>query len=358
MARSVIYRKMKLAVRQSLVQARVGSPTKALAILATLAFAGILDLNLAAQGYTWKTLPITTSPSSSLWLSSANLPLAVDSNDDIYFAEINASAIKKETLGNGGTYTASTIEGPSVYSGNNYSQGPLSLDGNGLVWWTGYAIETPPGFGNQACCLGMVIATNPSNSQTTYELPVPSRYVTGYTNGYDWRPGPIGANSSGNMVFAVNTYDSTLWMFIKECQFGNPNQCGWGNNSEIDTVAGFGWEVSADSNNNVYIPTTSPAPEILEEVYSAGSYSRRVISVTGLGSSPLNEAQVDPSGNLYVSDYAHSEIYKLTLNSPGNYTQSTVGSCTNPVGLAVDGENHIFCASANGTIIQFSPHRL
>lgn len=278
------------------------------------------------------------------------LPIAVDSDGDFFTSSTNAdnALIIKNTPANG-SYTTTLIQGPFLFNNVNVvAQGPITLDGNGYIWWTNYAYVPPTG-GQLilGCCAGEVTAVNPNDTSESYVLPVPSVYALAENPRIDWQPGPIAVNAAGNYVFVVNNYDGTLWLFIKTCQLSDPSVCGWGDYSKIDTISGFGAGIAVDSNDNVYVPTTNPTPEIIEEVGEVVSgtltFTRKIIPVTGLGASALNQVQWS-AGGIFVSDYLNSVVYELTLGSSGTYTQRTVGTCQSPAGIAYKSPD-VYCLS-------------
>jgi len=286
--------------------------------------------------------------SSTVLTLPAAVQIAVDSSDNIYFEPSIKDQVDEAILSNG-SYTTSIFHLADV---NTTGEQSIVVDQSGVVWFSTY--YEPAGSTTPTCCAGS-IKYQPAVSNLL-AVPIPPPYLADGSYGIHWVPGPIGVSSNGGAVYALNQWDSTLWYFEKVCNLGGTS-CGW-NPRQIDTFSSYliAGAIAVDSSGDLFLPGISGS-EIVKEVYSnsGGSYSRQYITVNGLTNGNLSRVAVDENNNLFVTDHNNSVVYELKPDASGGYSQSTIGACTTPVGLAADGNGNVFCVEGAGTVLKFSP---
>ncbi len=114
--------------------------------------------------------------------------------------------------------------------------------------------------------------------------------------------------------------------------------------------------LALDSNNNLYVTTTSPA-QVVKLTLTNGVYGQPKIIASSF-TAPWGIA-VDSTGNVFVADHATGVVYKLVPGSGGGYTQTTFlrsGTLSGPAQVAIDKKNNLYVADrGNNRLVLVSP---
>jgi streptogramin lyase len=273
-------------------------------------------------------------------------------------------SFKFDTGGTIGSISALTEGVPSLDFANAY---PTDLAGDpvngcypGVDYATGatctlYATFTPTEPGNR---YGAFVLNNSSGA------PVAVGYVSGSGVGplLNYLPAVQSAIETGTIDF--NPYgvavDSGRNVYVADENSGSifkNTYTAATDTYSLSTVATgllHPESVAVDGAGNIYFPTWgghSASGEIVVETPlagSPGSYTKSVLTVTGLGEYPFGVA-VDGKGDLFISDpsvYRSGKIYELSPTGVlGQYTQTTIASSLiEPVGIAADISGNVFFA--------------
>jgi hypothetical protein len=270
---------------------------------------------------------LLASNSSLNWLGG----IAVDGREYVYLAD-GLKAVWLLTAPSSGTnYTLSLLGGVNGSSVPNISYDCpqyTAVDGAGNIYVADYGCNT--------------------NTPAVYQLALqPNGSYVKNLLGSSWvEPMGVAVDSVGNI-------------YVTDIGTGFVSKLTLNSGSYTPSVIASGIanvnDLAVDSNGNVFVAIdwgtvngSFQLGSIIKLTPSVSSYAKSTI-VSGLYAP--SEISIDGNGNLFVADNGGppNTAYKLTLQTDGNYKQSTILLYTqlkSPVGIAVDGAANQFIVDA------------
>ena len=123
----------------------------------------------------------------------------------------------------------------------------------------------------------------------------------------------------------------------------------------VKSIIGSGWGnaagVTVDASGNVYIADQTHK-QVWKETLSGGSYTASIVadSTSNYGLNAPTDVAVDGAGNVYIADQGNGRIVKETL-SGGTYTQSLVVS-VGAYALTVDGSGNVYLPNGANVLME------
>ena len=248
--------------------------------------------------------------------------VAVDGGGNLYVADAENNAVYKMTL-SGGVYST-----PTVIAGNSLSFSypeSVAVDGAGNLYvanvgWNG---------GDPSVVL---FTLQPDGTYTQTSL------------GTGWEyPSGVAVDGGGNVYVADNGSDSVVEL--------TPSNGAY---TQKTVVSGLPnpWRIAVDTSGNVYVANNGEdgsSGTVLKLKLAGSSYTQ---SKLGSGWSDPSGIAVDGNGNVYVADDGMGIVAKLTLQTNGSYTQSTLipsSELDEQEGVALDGAGNLYVVDSDYT---------
>jgi len=257
--------------------------------------------------------PLTDS--SNFWDPEG---VAVDGAGNLYIADESNDAVFEMTL-SGGVYSApAVIAGSNLYFGSPES---VAVDGAGNL----YVADSGDGSGVYLFTL------QPDGSYTQTTL------------GTGWQyPSGVAVDGSGDVYVADNGSQSVVEL--------TPSNGAYTQTTVASSLSNP-WGVAVDTSGNVYVANNGNDGRnatVLKLTLAGTSYTQ---SMLGSGWSDPKGIAVDGNGNVYVADDGEGIVAKLTLQTDGSYTQTTLktGDLDEQEGVALDGAGNLYVVDSDYT---------
>ena len=204
--------------------------------------------------------------------------------------------------GNSNVYEVNNSFTPAPITGNNLHFGApesITLDGAGNLYVADSG-EEPAGQFPAVYLLTL----QPGGSYTQTSL------------GTGWQyPSGVAVDGSGNVYVVDNGSGSVVEL--------TPSN-GTYTQTSVATSLSNPWNIAVDTNSNLYVTNNHSevsAGTVVKLTLAGSSYTQ---STVGSGWEDPEGVAVDSNGNLYVSDDGSDTVTKLTQQSNGSYTQTTL----------------------------------
>ncbi len=221
--------------------------------------------------------------------------VAVDGAGNLYITDANNNAVYKMTL-SGGAYSA-----PAVIAGNNLhfdSPESVAVDGAGNLYVA-------------------AIGWNSDPAVYLFTLQADGSYTQTFL-GTGWQyPSGVAVDGKGDVYVADNGSDSVVKL--------TPSNGAY-TQATVASSLSNPWGVAVDTSGNVYVANNRAnrtAGTVLKLTLAGSSYTQ---STLGSDWSDPNGIAADGDGNVYVADNGRGIVAKLTLQSDGSYTQTTLNT--------------------------------
>jgi DNA-binding beta-propeller fold protein YncE len=261
------------------------------------------------------TLSAPLTDSSNLWDPEG---VAVDGAGNLYIADESNDAVYEMTL-SGGVYSApAVIAGSNLYFGSPES---VAVDGAGNL----YVADSGDGSGVYLFTL------QPDGSYTQTTL------------GTGWQyPSGVAVDGSGDVYVADNGSQSVVEL--------TPSNGAYTQTTVASSLSNP-WGVAVDTSGNVYVANNGNDGRnatVLKLTLAGTSYTQ---SMLGSGWRDPKGIAVDGNGNVYVADDGEEIVAKLTLQTDGSYTQTTLktGDLDEQEGVALDGAGNLYVVDSDYT---------
>jgi sugar lactone lactonase YvrE len=218
--------------------------------------------------------------------------------------------------GNAAVYEVNNSSTPAQITGNNLHFGvpeSIALDGAGNL----YVADSGEGQAGQIPAV-YLLTLQPDGSYTQTPL------------GTGWQyPSGVAVDGSGNVYVVDNGSDSVIEL--------TPSNGTYTQTTVATSLSNPG-NIAVDTNSNLYVTNNGSEVStgtVVKLTLAGSSYTQ---STLGSGWEDPEGVAVDSNGNLYVADDGSDTVTKLTLQSNGSYTQTTLvpsESLSGPTGVAL-----------------------
>jgi hypothetical protein len=191
-------------------------------------------------------------------------------------------------------------------------------------------------------------------NNSTGTCTVGTTYAAGSACSVGYNFGPL---HPGSRYGAILIYDNSTTPVLKSTTLlngiGTGPQIAYG--PGVQRTIGSGWGnaagVAVDASGNVYI-VDQTHKQVWKETLSGSSYTPSIVadSTSNYGLNQPTDVAVDGAGNVYIADQGNGRIVKETL-SGGTYTQSLVVS-VGAYALTVDGSGNVYLPNGANVLME------